>query len=251
VERVARLASLAAFAGAGVGFLIMGFATSPAAANGGLATLLTFGLGGVGAGIIAARRYEQRRDVAGERWNKFWNSRLGRWAVKLAGIGLKRGPAQAVTYRKTELVLGLAADRLYEALPRSLKQQLKELPGTVRQLEHDAQRMRARVEQLNALIGEVGGDAPSNTLLAAGRGESEGRDQLVADLRMARDAAQQRLADAVAALEAIRLDLLRMQAGTSTVEGITANLSAAREISEEIERLLEGQREVERALGNG
>ena len=61
----------------------------------------------------------------------------------------------------------------------------------------------------------------------------------------ARDAAQQRLADAVASLETIRLGLLRMQAGTGNAQSITADLASAREVAEAVERLLEGQEEVE------
>lgn len=39
-----------------------------------------------------------------------------------------------------------------------------------------------------------------------------------------------------------------MHAGTGLVEGITQNLSKAGEIAADIERLLQGQAEVERAL---
>ena len=52
----------------------------------------------------------------------------------------------------------------------------------------------------------------------------------------------------MAALETIRLDLLSMQAGAGTVQSITTDLAAARELSDDIERLLEGQAEVEAAL---
>jgi len=57
-----------------------------------------------------------------------------------------------------------------------------------------------------------------------------------------------RLGDALGALEAIRFDLLRLQGGVGTVEGLTADLGAAREIGEKVDALLEGQREVDEAL---
>jgi serine/threonine-protein kinase len=57
-----------------------------------------------------------------------------------------------------------------------------------------------------------------------------------------------RLADALGALEAIRFDLLRLQGGVGTVEGLTADLGAAREIGLKVDALLEGQREVDDAL---
>jgi hypothetical protein len=57
-----------------------------------------------------------------------------------------------------------------------------------------------------------------------------------------------RLGDALGALETLRFDLLRLQGGVGTVEGLTADLGAAREIGEKVDALLEGQREVDDAL---
>jgi serine/threonine-protein kinase len=57
-----------------------------------------------------------------------------------------------------------------------------------------------------------------------------------------------RLGDALGALETLRFDLLRLQGGVGTVEGLTADLGAAREIGEKVDALLEGQREVDEAL---
>jgi hypothetical protein len=68
------------------------------------------------------------------------------------------------------------------------------------------------------------------------------------EIQAARDNARTRLADAVSALEGIRLNLLRLTAGTGTVEGLTTDLANAKEVSEEVQRLLQGQREVEAAL---
>jgi serine/threonine-protein kinase len=71
----------------------------------------------------------------------------------------------------------------------------------------------------------------------------------VADLRAERDAADRRLGDAVAALETIRLNLLKLHAGATTVQTLTTDLGLAREVSTEIDRLLAGQREVDEAIG--
>jgi hypothetical protein len=83
---------------------------------------------------------------------------------------------------------------------------------------------------------------------AGGAGLEARRVAVVADLRAAQGSAQRRLADTVAALEAIRLDLLRLRVGAGSVESITADLSAARELSEAAERLLEAAEEVEGML---
>jgi hypothetical protein len=192
-------------------------------------------------GAVHAVRTQQRRDIWGERWLKFWNSRLGRWAFKLAGLGLKHVPAATTaTYRPTELALGLAADHLYEALSKETRRALPDLPQVVRQLERDAQGMRQRVDQLNDLITQIGEDTK--------RPGAADRATLREELRATRDAAHQKMLDAVAALETIRLGLLRMQAGVATAASITQDLAAARDLLGDIERLAESADEVEQAL---
>ena len=73
-------------------------------------------------------------------------------------------------------------------------------------------------------------------------------DRIVTDLSAERDLVQQRLKDAVAALETIRLNLLRLHAGTGTVQSLTTDLGLAREVVEEISGQVDGHREVEREL---
>jgi len=63
-----------------------------------------------------------------------------------------------------------------------------------------------------------------------------------------RDVLHAKLGDAVGALETIRLNLLRLHAGATTVESVTTHLGLAAEVSEEIERLIAAHGEVERTL---
>jgi ribosomal protein L13E len=60
---------------------------------------------------------------------------------------------------------------------------------------------------------------------------------------------QQRLQDAVAALETIRLNLLRLHAGTGTVHGLTTDLGLARELARDIGVQVDAYRVVEQELG--
>jgi hypothetical protein len=168
---------------------------------------------------------------------------VGGWLFRLASKGAGRHvTAEAGTYRPTELAIGLAADKLYEGLPRNVRQALPGLPEVIRRLESDAQTMRQRVEEMNRLLAELGeGNA---------RPGAERRDRVRVDLAGTRDAAQARLTEAVTALETVRLDLLRMHAGVGTVESVTADLSAARELSDEIGRLAAGHEEVRRLLAS-
>lgn len=191
-------------------------------------------------GLAYASRSERRRDIWGERWFRFWKSKLGQWVFKAARVGLHNVPAAAsVTYRSTELALGLAADHLYQALPKRVQAELSDLPQVVRRLEGDAHGMRRRVEELNDLIGQVGDDD---------RAGGPRRAQLREELRTTRDAAQAKMLEAVTALETIRLGLLRLQAGTATADGITQDLAAARGLLGEMGELSEAAEEVERAL---
>ena len=62
-----------------------------------------------------------------------------------------------------------------------------------------------------------------------------------------REAAEQ-LARSVAALESIRLDLLRLHAGASDLAPLTTLLDAARDLREDVDRLVEARKEVDAAV---
>jgi phage shock protein A len=147
----------------------------------------------------------------------------------------------AGSYRATEIVIGLEADRLFEELPKETRKSLEGLPETVASLEEDAQALRKQVSELDAILAEIGDDDPSHP-------SAEERSKVRASVATTRDDAQEKLQAAVAALESIRLGLLYMQAGTGTVESLTMELKAAKGLAGDMENLLEGHREVERIL---
>jgi serine/threonine-protein kinase len=251
IERVARLVTLGGVGGFLVGLGALAVDPTWYAAYGilGLSIPTT-----VGAGVLAANRYERRTDSGARRRIRLWNSRIGDWLFKLAGIGIKpTAPAEAGAYRRTELAIGMAADRLFEDLPKETRKSLSDLPEVVRRLEIHAHKMRMRVEDLNAMIANVTGEHALSQLLISDGGDAQAsvaqrKDTLVRDLTATRDGAQQRLADAVASLETIRLGLLRMQAGKGDLDSITRDLASAKDVSEAVERLLEGREEVEALL---
>ena len=141
----------------------------------------------------------------------------------------------------------MAAERLFDELPKETRHKLRELPEVVRRLEADAGRMRARLEELNAAL-EGAGDRGRLSGQIAGD-IKERRDRIVTDLQGERDLVQRRLKEGVAALETIRLNLLRLHAGTGDVQGLTTDLTLAREAAKEVDLLLEGHREIDEALG--
>jgi serine/threonine-protein kinase len=212
------------------------------------------------AGAAIGRVYPGKRIAAAdsgvERRRKLWSGRWGEWLTRLAGFGVTRQVLPpAAGHRPTEIAIGLAADALYAALPKETRKELKDLPDVVRRLETDAQALRARVEELNVLMAGAGEDsvgATSASLRAGGAGPAgaavEARRTLREDLTAERDAAARRLATSVAALENIRLDLLRLTAGVGTLDQITAGLTAARAIGAEVDAVLAGRREVDALL---
>ncbi|MBK8003960.1 MAG: hypothetical protein IPK12_08430 [Gemmatimonadetes bacterium] len=113
---------------------------------------------------------------------------------------------------------------LFAALPAPYRAQLAGLPATIEALEARAAEARAELERLAALGGSGAGDG--GALAARQR------------------AAQAHLSDSVAALEGVRLDLLRLHAGSADLAPLTTLLEAARQIGEDVGRLAEAQQEV-------
>ena len=184
--------------------------------------------GAVFSGIPSLVMMQRRRDVDLAVYARLWKGRIGRWLFKWAKAWLPaRALPPSLTHRPTELAIGMAADKLFEDLPKETRARLRELPDTVRRLEVDAGRMRQRLEDLNDALD---GGAPAPDLVAE------------------RDRVQQRLRDAVAALETIRLNLLRLHAGSGTIERITTDLGLAQEVAREVDLLLAAHREVEDVL---
>ncbi|MGH7699508.1 MAG: hypothetical protein ACREMJ_03175, partial [Gemmatimonadales bacterium] len=177
------------------------------------AGLAAFALGSAAAlatGIAAREARRRRLEIEEERELRWWRGRRGRLLFWLGGLGLRRSAVPPGVDRPTEMALGLAAVDLFHALPADTRRALGDVPAVIRGLEEDARRL----------------------------------GRAARDSGPARETAQRRRAEALAALEAIRLDLLRLQDGMGSVDSLTQDLDAAREIGEDVDRLLEGLREV-------
>ncbi len=205
------------------------------------------GVGGLGImyGLIATiwrvRRGVKPAELAGKGLLKIWGGRFGDWVFKLGRFRLRdAAPVGIGAYRPTEMAIGLAANKLFDDLPKETRHELAGLPDTVQKLEKDVRALRVQVKELNSVLAEIGDDpaAPG----------SEAREKIRGDVEATRDAATARLREAVTALEQIRLGLIRMHAGERVLQNVTMELKAAKDLSDDMANLLEGHCEVERLL---
>jgi len=157
--------------------------------------------------------------------DRLWNSRAGAWLAKRLGAPERSRAIGGGVFRATEAALGVAVSELFAALPKSYREQLAELPATFEALEARAAEARAEADVVAALAPSGSADADA--------------------LEARRSAAAAQLAESVAALEGIRLDLLRLHAGASDLAPLTTLLDAARLVGEDVRRLAEAQREVD------
>jgi hypothetical protein len=143
--------------------------------------------------------------------DRLWRSTMGAWIATRLGAPERSHAVGAGIFRATEAALGVAAADLFAALPGSY--------------EARAAGARADVERLAAMApGDAGGELFAQRRAAAGMA----------------------LSSTVAALEGIRLDLLRLHAGAGDLAPLTTLMDAARLLGDDIGRLAEAQREVER-----
>ena len=168
--------------------------------------------------------------------DRLWNSRVGEWFARRVGAPERTQLAGASAFRATEAALGVAASELFAALPKAYREELAELPAIVAALEARAADARAEIDSVAALSSSASTDAE---VLAARRNAAAGQ-----------------LAQSVAALEGIRLDLLRLHAGAGDLAPLTTLMEEARALDDDLTRLADAQREVSevvapRPLGPG
>jgi len=196
-----------------------------------LPTILASGLL---AGAAAVAWAVGRRDAEGAFWSKLWSGYFGRWVFSVADTLIGKGVRPvAVTHRATELSLALAAEQLYAHLPKATRDALSDLPEALRRLQDAAQDLRREIDRVQEALNDAGGAAMSEDFATV----RATRDELLARRRLA-----------VAEMETLRLGLLRLHAGSASVESITTHLKLADEVSDHVERLIAARGHVEQSL---
>jgi eukaryotic-like serine/threonine-protein kinase len=234
-ERLVRVASIGLFVGAGAAVVTM-------IAGGPKDSLVPLTFFAAYAGVIASAfsaRWRRLRNSTGSFWARMWQGKFGRLLARATRV--KPNERAISTNRPTELAIAMSAESLYASFSKEMRESLGDVPGVLRTLEAHAQAARARIDEVDATIAQA--QHPGRV------GASEARQmELIADLRAERTKADDRLAEVVTALENVRLDLLRLHAGTRTPQGITQDLEAARALGEDADRLIAGVREAEATL---
>lgn len=184
--------------------------------------------------VVYVALMQTRRDVDTEFWGAVWTGRFGAAAFAVAQrLRAARRVAPAMTHRATELSLGMAAEQLFESLPKASRESLGEVPQLLARLQRDAKTLREHFDNMQDALQHAGGDADTASY---------------ASVREQRDAVQARLQETVGALETIRLSLLRLHAGSLSLESLTTHLALAADVSADVERLVAAQEEVNAVL---
>jgi serine/threonine-protein kinase len=135
-------------------------------------------------------------------WNRLAGGWLGRALFRLAGVGL--GPIRRARLEEGEPTvrgLGERARQVFAALPAAERQVLKEVPGLLDGLEREAMALRA---------------APESAATAA------------------------RFADATAAMELLRLDLMKLGTDLAGPGELTAAIDRVRDIGCRVDAVVDG-----------
>ncbi len=190
--------------------------------------LLLGGLAGIGfvtalaSGLAYLALLQSHRDVDVEFWSILWSGQAGTWAFAIAKRLRGAAPvARAMTHRATELSLGLAAEELFDSLPKATRESLGDVPALLQRLQRDAQSLRQCMDAVQ---------------------------QATSDTFIERTAVQERLRATVGAMETIRLNLLRLHAGSLSLEAFTTHIDQAEHISADVARMIDAQAEVEALL---
>jgi tRNA A-37 threonylcarbamoyl transferase component Bud32 len=221
------------------------FVVGVAAANVTAITVFSLGVIAGVAGAVAFVAEASRRRMSGRFGSlllRFWNGSWGERLARFSALGLKRTDvAHAAFPQYTEVALGRATDALFEALPKHLKKELKDVPDSVRRLEADAKSLRETLDKLDEAIAASARIGPDRGALRDG-GISD------VELKRRRELAAERLAATVTALESIRLGLLRLRIGSAPVASVTEALEAASRVGHDISIVIAAEREVDQAL---
>jgi eukaryotic-like serine/threonine-protein kinase len=197
-----------------------------------LSTVYLATLSGVGVGfLVPGHRASPAGWLAGVT-QKFWRSRFAGMIAKLSALGQTGSLATFATlHRNTELVLGLAVEDLWKAIPDDGRRELGDVPALTHTLQRGAAELRELADRLKDSEAELDPADPEIPRLAAVRTTLE---------------AQHR--ETVTALERLRLQLLRLLASKEHTADLTQQLEVARTLETKLLRDVAAHTDIRRML---
>jgi eukaryotic-like serine/threonine-protein kinase len=172
---------------------------------------------------------------------KLWESRFAGWFFKAAGIGRVRSDARGRTAHADA-----PSYQLVDLAPATVKTRFPELPELLRRLEKVQAAMRLKEAEVARALAESGGQRVASrqpdelrsrgAVPSADGGLSERtlhdrRVTLVAEMRDALETTQSRRATIAAALENVRVQLLRIGAGVGAPDDMREEVAALRTLA--------------------
>lgn len=145
-------------------------------------------------------------------WSRLMRGSFGRLLFRGARLFTRdRREAMVAAGQPTVVALGLEAESLFRDLPAHVRDQLHDLPAVLASLRDQAERLRLANDERSP----------------------------------------ERISGIVAAMEAVRLELMAVGAGTTTVPDVTRNLDEARRIAEHVDRVLRSREAATRPTPRG
>ena len=165
--------------------------------------------GSVAIPVLTVRRLLETRRTQGGWWSRLLRGRVGRWMFRAASLGLEARASLPAVGEPTSTALRNELASLFAALPGAQRNEFSALPELAVRLERQAEVLRDRTPNPET---------------------------------------DRRLQSVVAALEILRLDLLRVSTTNVDTADLTRDLDDAQRLSDDIDARLAATEEVHRLL---
>jgi hypothetical protein len=190
-------------------------------------------LTGVGIGFLLPGHRPKADGWLNALKERFWQSRLAGALASVAAAGQRTVIAAASTlHRNTELVLGLAVDDLWKVVPAPTRADLGDVPALAHALQRNAEALRDLIDRLRESERELATDPDDRARVVTALPPLEARHR-----------------ETVAALERIRLQLLKLLATREHTVELTQQLASARRLEAALTREIHGHADVRQLLG--
>jgi eukaryotic-like serine/threonine-protein kinase len=209
-------------------------------------------------GPLAIGRLVTRKALSGSSpgfaWLRRVNSVLGNLVLRTAAFRRPTPSTQDIA-QPTEALLASGVTSLLERLPAVYRESLQHVPALVTRLEGHSEALRERRAELEGLIAEAGATEPGEDTVPVDDGTASklrARSRVAkAALVVAHENVGARLRDVIAALDVVRLGLLRLHAGAGSPADLTEDLELALEVGAQVEALLQARSEADEIARDG